>query len=99
MKQPSKTGLRRVQFTFASMAYLFVLTVFTSVPVAGQDWPMGGQNLSDTRNQPFESTIGPSNVNQLAVKWSFPTGGGVGATPAVVNGVVYFPDRGGNFTR
>ena len=68
----------------------------TSIPPATQ-WPMGGQNLSDTRNQASESTIGPSNVSQLAVKWAFTTGGGVAATPAVVNGVVYFGDMSGNF--
>jgi polyvinyl alcohol dehydrogenase (cytochrome) len=67
-----------------------------SIPLR-QQWSMGGQNLRDTRNQPFESVIGPTNVNQLGVKWSFPTGGGVDATPAVVNGVVYFPDKAGDF--
>jgi polyvinyl alcohol dehydrogenase (cytochrome) len=63
--------------------------------LSGQ-WSVGGQNLEDTRNQPFESVIGPSNVSQLVVKWVFTTGGGVSATPTVVNGVVYFPDRAGN---
>jgi polyvinyl alcohol dehydrogenase (cytochrome) len=63
----------------------------------GQDWPMAGQNTSDTRNQSSESVIGTSNVSQLVVKWSFSTGGGVESTPAVVNGSVYFPDRAGNF--
>jgi polyvinyl alcohol dehydrogenase (cytochrome) len=58
---------------------------------------MGGQNLSDTRNQPQESIINPSNVSQLAVRWSLPTKAGVEATPAVVNGVVYFEDRSGTF--
>jgi polyvinyl alcohol dehydrogenase (cytochrome) len=58
---------------------------------------MGGQNLLDTRNQPFESVIGPTNVSQLGVKWVFATGGGVPATPAVLNGLVYFPDLAGNF--
>src|SRR5262249_51218378 len=30
-------------------------------------------------------------------KWTFTTGGDVSATPAVANGVVYFPDFAGNF--
>jgi polyvinyl alcohol dehydrogenase (cytochrome) len=68
----------------------------TSIPLS-QQWPMGGQNLTDTRYQAVETAIGPSNVSQLVVKWSFPTGGGVEASPAVVGGVVYFPDKGGNF--
>jgi polyvinyl alcohol dehydrogenase (cytochrome) len=33
----------------------------------------------------------------LKIKWIFTTGGDVSATPAVANGVVYFPDFAGNF--
>jgi polyvinyl alcohol dehydrogenase (cytochrome) len=67
-----------------------------SIPVTHQ-WPVGGQNLSNTRSQPFESAIGSSNVSQLVVKWVFTTRGHVSVTPAVVSGVVYFPDQSGNF--
>jgi polyvinyl alcohol dehydrogenase (cytochrome) len=66
-----------------------------SLPLAIQ-WPMGGRGLSDRRNQPF-TTISVSDVNGLTTKWVFNTGGAVSATPAVVNGVVYFPDWAGNF--
>jgi polyvinyl alcohol dehydrogenase (cytochrome) len=64
---------------------------------AGQQWPMGGQSLRNSRDQKAETVIGTSTVGQLAVKWSFRTGSGVEATPAVVNGVLYFPDKGGDF--
>jgi polyvinyl alcohol dehydrogenase (cytochrome) len=72
-----------------------------AVPVAqAQDWPMGGQNLGNGRNQPV-TTISPSNAGNLTLKWAFNPGGANGtniqATPAVVNGVVYFPDLAGNF--
>src|SRR5207248_1505299 len=60
-------------------------------------WPMGGQNLNDTWSQSVHIDIGPSNVNKLATKWVFTTGGDVSATPAVVKGVVYFPDWAGFF--
>jgi polyvinyl alcohol dehydrogenase (cytochrome) len=60
-------------------------------------WRMGGQNLSDTRNQSVKVAIGPSNVSQLVTKWVFTTAGDVSATPAVVNDVVYFPDWVGDF--
>jgi polyvinyl alcohol dehydrogenase (cytochrome) len=33
----------------------------------------------------------------LTLKWAFSAGGNIQATPAVVNGVVYFPDLAGNF--
>jgi polyvinyl alcohol dehydrogenase (cytochrome) len=35
-------------------------------------------------------------LEQWEVKWEFVTGGDVSATPAVVDGTVYFPDRAGN---
>ncbi len=60
-------------------------------------WPMGGQNLSDTWSQSFHAAIGPSNVSKLVTKWVFTTGGDVSATPAVVKGAVYFPDWAGYF--
>jgi polyvinyl alcohol dehydrogenase (cytochrome) len=81
---------------YSSTSALAAAGANTSIPITEQ-WPMGGQNLRDTRHQPFESIIGTSNVSQLVVKWSFPTPSAVEATPAVVNGVVYFPDKIGNF--
>src|SRR5580692_4342567 len=59
------------------------------------DWPMIGHDSTNTRNQPFERTIGPENVSHLALKWVATTAGDVSATPAVVNGAVYFGDFGG----
>jgi polyvinyl alcohol dehydrogenase (cytochrome) len=58
-------------------------------------WPMIGHDPADTRSQPFERIIGPSNVHRLAVKWTAPTTGDVSATPAVADGAVYFGDFGG----
>jgi polyvinyl alcohol dehydrogenase (cytochrome) len=58
-------------------------------------WPMIGHDPADTRSQPFEHIIGPSNVHRLAVKWTAPTTGDVSATPAVADGAVYFGDFGG----
>jgi polyvinyl alcohol dehydrogenase (cytochrome) len=59
------------------------------------DWPMIGHDSTNTRSQPFEHTIGPENVSDLALKWVATTAGDVSATPAVVNGAVYFGDFGG----
>ena len=56
---------------------------------------MIGHDSTNTRNQPFEHTIGPSNVSHLVVKWVASTTGDVSATPAVVDGAVYFGDFGG----
>ena len=61
----------------------------------GPNWGMIGDDSTNSRNQPLEHTIGPSNANQLALKWVAATAGDVSATPAVVNGAVYFGDFGG----
>ena len=64
--------------------------------IAGDEWPMGGQNLQNSRSQ-STTTITPENVGSLKQKWVFTTGGNVSATPAVYQGTVYFPDWAGNF--
>ncbi|HEX6470561.1 MAG TPA: PQQ-binding-like beta-propeller repeat protein [Streptosporangiaceae bacterium] len=64
-----------------------------------QGWPVGGHDLANTRSNPFESAIGRSAVQRLAVKWSAATQGEISATPAVVDGAVYFPDWAGFFTK
>lgn len=61
----------------------------------GPNWEMIGKDSNDTRNQPFESTISVDNVSHLEKKWIATTTGDVSATPAVVNGAVYFGDFGG----
>ena len=60
------------------------------------DWPMFGGSIENLSNTVGETKISPKNVAQLKVKWVAPTGGDVSAKAAVVNGVVYFPDWGGN---
>ena len=58
-------------------------------------WPMGGQNLQNTRANPAQAKVGASNAGRLATKWTYHTHGDVSATPAVVGEAVYFPDWGG----
>jgi polyvinyl alcohol dehydrogenase (cytochrome) len=59
-------------------------------------WPMFGQNYANTASNSFEKKINTQNVTSLAPKWVATTGGDVSARAALVNGVVYFPDWGGN---
>ncbi|MEU9829790.1 outer membrane protein assembly factor BamB family protein [Micromonospora chersina] len=63
-------------------------------PITGQ-WAMGGADITNSRWNPYEYQLQPSNVGRLAVKWTSPVAGDVSATPAVVNDAVYFPDWGG----
>jgi len=61
----------------------------------GLDWGMIGKDSTNSRDQPFEHAISPATVGRLAPKWVAPTAGDVSATPAVVDGAVYFGDFGG----
>lgn len=78
----------------AMLATLFCAAL-VPLPAAadnGKDWPMFGQNIQNTAN----SGKGVGDVAKLKVKWIFTTGGDVSARAAVVDGVAYFPDWGGN---
>jgi len=61
-----------------------------------QDWPMFGQDSANTGSNKSERMISSNNVHRLQAKWAFTTGGDVSARAAVVKGVAYFPDWGGN---
>jgi polyvinyl alcohol dehydrogenase (cytochrome) len=84
---------------------MLCLAVFLATAAAGllmstearaQDWTGHGFDSSNSSFSPFEWAISPQTVGQLKPKWTFTTGGDVSARSAVVNGVVYFPDWGGN---
>jgi polyvinyl alcohol dehydrogenase (cytochrome) len=61
-----------------------------------RDWPMFGESVANTSDGVDETAISAKNVAQLKPKWVATTGGDVSARAAVVAGVVYFPDWGGN---
>jgi polyvinyl alcohol dehydrogenase (cytochrome) len=61
-----------------------------------RDWPMFGGSVENQSSTVGETAISAANVSKLKVKWVAATGGDVSAKAAVVNGVVYFPDWGGN---
>jgi polyvinyl alcohol dehydrogenase (cytochrome) len=61
------------------------------------DWPMVAHDPSGNHIQPQETAIGVANVGRLRPRWTLTVAGSVDATPAVVNGAVYFPDTGGKF--
>jgi len=57
---------------------------------------MFGESVANTSDGVGETAISVKNVAQLKQKWVATTGGDVSARAAVVAGVVYFPDWGGN---
>src|SRR5215831_5225225 len=95
--QSSRSG-RRLLSVAAVVALLAVFAggarTRASV-VGGPNWAMIGNDPANSRNQRFEHSIGPENASKLALKWVATTAGDVSATPAVVDGAVYFGDFGG----
>lgn len=64
--------------------------------ITAADWPTYNHDPAGWRYNPAETILSPANVHQLTEKWRFPAAGSaekigvVHATPAVVNGEVYF---------
>ena len=90
-------GSRRAGLIGGGLAIYVVLALFAIAPAAASaaSWTSAGHGVSDDRDQPLESTINPLNVKELKPMWVFTAHGSESATPAVANGVVYFPDWGG----
>ena len=89
----SRPGLSWIAPVFALVAFAGARILATVG--GGPDWGMIGNDSTNSRNQPFEHSIGPTNASRLALKWVATTAGDVSATPAVVHGAVYFGDFGG----
>jgi polyvinyl alcohol dehydrogenase (cytochrome) len=66
---------------------------------SGDDWPMFGQNVCNTRSAQGGGPLSPSSASKLAVKWVFNAGGDISATPAIVGSDVYVPDWCGMLNR
>src|ERR1700749_94670 len=100
LRTRNRVTCRRASMLIAPLATVVIatLTLSGSASAAGMspsDWSMGGQDISDTHSNAYETTISSLTASQLTTKWTFTTAGAVSATPAVVGGDVYFPDWGG----
>lgn len=93
--------MRALKVAFAVVA-VAVVGVTQGAPVAAQvdaDWSMGGYDHANTRWNPVERILSTATVPGLDTRWAQPTQGDVSATPAVVDGAVYFPDWAGRFSK
>jgi outer membrane protein assembly factor BamB len=63
--------------------------------VALFQWPNHGGGILNRREAVYERQISPKVVAKLTKRWQFVTGDNVTATPAVADGVVYFPSSNG----
>src|SRR5438105_12180650 len=53
------------------------------------NWSQFGYDQAHSRTNPYENVLSRTNVSRLTLDWSSPTGGVIGSSPAVANGVVY----------
>ncbi|XP_065879423.1 uncharacterized protein [Euphorbia lathyris] len=60
-----------------------------------QNWLNHGGDIYNRRYAKNEIKISRKTVSQLKLKWKFFTGSNVSATPAIYDGVVYFPSWNG----
>ena len=81
----------------AGLALLGLLLFVAAAPswAGAASWPSAGQNFANSHSNFLEVGLGTQAARHLQVKWTYTTHGDVSATPAVVDGAVYFPDWGG----
>jgi polyvinyl alcohol dehydrogenase (cytochrome) len=93
-----KRAFGRIQMLkLPTLVALITLAVISASRAQAQDWPMFGQNIANSAST-LDLSLLPFTVPKLAPKWTFTTGGDVSARAAVVGGIAYFPDWGGNLT-
>jgi len=95
-KNMRKPMWSRIGILGISMGVTCVALLQPTEAKAQLDWANFGANSANTASNPLELLLNPLTVPFLKPKWTFTTGGDVSTKPAVVNGVVYFPDWGGN---
>ncbi|XXG65087.1 hypothetical protein AAC387_Pa05g2880 [Persea americana] len=62
----------------------------------GANWLNHGKDLTNRRFANEEEKISPVTVSQLQLKWKFVAGKDITATPAIYDGILYFPSWNGN---
>jgi len=87
--------MSKLLHTIASIAIASAASLATPGAASAAIWPSAGQDLTNAHNQPLEFQIGPGNVANLKVKWSFSTSGDVVGQPALDDQYAYFPDSAG----
>ncbi|KAK9090675.1 hypothetical protein Sjap_023852 [Stephania japonica] len=74
----------------------FAVFLITVTANAGPNWINHGGDLRNRRYAEGEVKISPKTVSKLQLKWKFFAGKDITATPAIFDGVLYFPSWNGN---
>ncbi|XAR65164.1 Polyvinyl alcohol dehydrogenase (cytochrome) [Bertholletia excelsa] len=75
---------------------LIGLCMHATVDKTLADWYNHGGNIENRRFAKEEFLISPATARYLKLRWKFFAGKDISATPAVADGVVYFPSWNGN---
>ncbi|KAL5553923.1 hypothetical protein UlMin_041324 [Ulmus minor] len=74
-----------------------VLSLYTVMDNTTATWLNHGSDITNDRNANDEVLINPRTVSsRLHLRWKFIAGKDITATPAIADGVVYFPSWNGN---
>ncbi|KGN59583.1 hypothetical protein Csa_002525 [Cucumis sativus] len=84
--------LFRTDHLFTLFFCLYSLLIVTNVE---GNWLNHGGDLKNRRYANRETKISPSTVSHLRLKWEFYAGGDISVTPAIYDGVIYFPSWNG----
>jgi outer membrane protein assembly factor BamB len=96
----------RVFLTTMTLVIGVALGTGAPMDLRAADWPTFGFNNLRQGNNPNETTLGPTNVQNLVAKWSFAAQGAITAQPVLAEGVsvngtpmdlLFVGDNNGNF--
>ncbi|XP_006363936.1 polyvinylalcohol dehydrogenase-like [Solanum tuberosum] len=82
--------------THRKLVSFMIITFFLVIDHTSAEWLNHGGDITNRRSAPGEILISPRTINKLKLRWKFLAGFDITATPAVANGVVYFPSWNGN---
>ncbi|KAH7570141.1 hypothetical protein ACOSQ2_018426 [Xanthoceras sorbifolium] len=74
---------------------IMIICLFEVMDYSTAEWLNHGADLTNSRSAFGEVVINPLSVRGLRLRWTFFAGRDISATPAVANGVVYFPSWNG----
>ncbi|XP_049393822.1 uncharacterized protein LOC125858172 [Solanum stenotomum] len=81
--------------THRKLVSFMIITFFLVIDHTSAEWLNHGGDIT-RRSAPGEILISPRTINRLKLRLKFLAGFDITATPAVANGVVYFPSWNGN---
>ncbi|KAK4736942.1 hypothetical protein R3W88_000639 [Solanum pinnatisectum] len=82
--------------THRKLVSFMIITFCLVIDHTSAEWLNHGGDITNRRSAPGEILISPRTINNLKLRWKFLAVFDITATPAVANGVVYFPSWNGN---